>query len=369
MTMAYTYKEIKQMYFFLSGGTIDITVHEKQGTKLKEIHKASGGPWGGTSVNRNFLDFIEKIVGSTTMKRFRDEFMEDYFDLLREFEMKKRSLDPDSDDLVTIRVPVALRDIYEEVTGENIKRALRNVDFEDDLTWVGDKLRMKAHIARDMFSDSIKNTISKVREILRTIAMHNVKTILMVGGYSECQLMQKAFQDAFAPDVSVIIPHEAGLAILKGAILFGHSPSIISSRILRYTYGQAISPKFDPKIHPKSKRNDFYDPPVCNDVFDCFASAGQSVAVGHMFSNMYTPVTDSQTSVVVNMYTSPDPTPRFVTDPGCRKIGYFEVYMPPFIGQRRRFEETVVFGDTKLYVKAFEPVSREVYETAVNFLG
>ncbi|WAR14061.1 HS12B-like protein [Mya arenaria] len=40
----------------LGGGTADISVHERKpdGT-LKEIHKASGGPWGGIYVDENYM--------------------------------------------------------------------------------------------------------------------------------------------------------------------------------------------------------------------------------------------------------------------------------------------------------------------------
>ena len=38
------------------GGTVDITVHEmsKEGGKLKELFKATGGPFGSTTVDEAF---------------------------------------------------------------------------------------------------------------------------------------------------------------------------------------------------------------------------------------------------------------------------------------------------------------------------
>ena len=50
------------------GGTVDITVHETlaDGT-VKEVHKANGGPWGGTSVDATFMDFLENMVGPRVM--------------------------------------------------------------------------------------------------------------------------------------------------------------------------------------------------------------------------------------------------------------------------------------------------------------
>ncbi|XP_060595953.1 heat shock 70 kDa protein 12B-like [Ruditapes philippinarum] len=49
-------------------GTGDISVHEKQiNGSLKEIHKPSGGPFGGTQVDDNFMNWLTKLFGNSTM--------------------------------------------------------------------------------------------------------------------------------------------------------------------------------------------------------------------------------------------------------------------------------------------------------------
>ncbi|KAL5019192.1 hypothetical protein ScPMuIL_004914 [Solemya velum] len=57
------------------GGTVDITVHEvnKDGT-LKEIHRANGGPWGGTMVDEEFLNFLNKTVEADIIDRSTKAF-------------------------------------------------------------------------------------------------------------------------------------------------------------------------------------------------------------------------------------------------------------------------------------------------------
>jgi hypothetical protein len=54
----------------------------------------------------------------------------------------------------------------------------------------------------------------------------------MVGGFSECSLIQEAVQEAF-PDKRIIIPEDAGMSVLKGAVLFGHRPDFIRSRVMK----------------------------------------------------------------------------------------------------------------------------------------
>jgi hypothetical protein len=48
--------------------------------------------------------------------------------------------------------------------------------------------------------------------------------------------VQKSIQTAF-PDINVLIPEDPELAVLKGAVLFGFSPSVITARVARLTYG------------------------------------------------------------------------------------------------------------------------------------
>jgi hypothetical protein len=56
----------------------------------------------------------------------------------------------------------------------------------------------------------------------------------MVGGFSESPMLRNAVETAF-PNRTLIIPEEAGLAVLKGAVLFGFEPRIISTRICKAT--------------------------------------------------------------------------------------------------------------------------------------
>ncbi|XP_053401232.1 heat shock 70 kDa protein 12B-like isoform X1 [Mercenaria mercenaria] len=77
----------------LGGGTADITVHERQsGNRIREVYKASGGPWGGTAVDHAFTQLIISIVGGPVWARFKREQPYDYLELLKEFECVKGPL-------------------------------------------------------------------------------------------------------------------------------------------------------------------------------------------------------------------------------------------------------------------------------------
>ncbi|XP_052279264.1 heat shock 70 kDa protein 12B-like isoform X2 [Dreissena polymorpha] len=117
----------KYLVLDAGGGTVDITVHEvnPDGT-LKELHKANGGPWGGTTVDEAFLDFLSEILGADVLEAFRDRHRDDYIDLLREFETRKRAVKPDSDSRVTFKMPISLHELYREVRKAEIRDAVRD---------------------------------------------------------------------------------------------------------------------------------------------------------------------------------------------------------------------------------------------------
>jgi hypothetical protein len=108
-----------------SGGTVDITVQEiLHDNSLKELHKASGGAWGGTKVDEQFLQMIVQVVGEKLMQKFKCESKSDELDLLREFEIKKRLIRPDSSGKITFRIPLSLREAFEEEMTKSIKEII-----------------------------------------------------------------------------------------------------------------------------------------------------------------------------------------------------------------------------------------------------
>ncbi|XP_052225981.1 heat shock 70 kDa protein 12A-like isoform X2 [Dreissena polymorpha] len=117
-----------QKYLVLDagGGTIDITVHEVCDVdSIKEIHHANGGDWGGTMIDREFLNFLCTITDTAVIGQFRENHMEDYIDLLQDIENKKRALDTKTR-RVTIKIPLVLSDLTKDMTGQSINENIQN---------------------------------------------------------------------------------------------------------------------------------------------------------------------------------------------------------------------------------------------------
>ncbi|XP_060607561.1 heat shock 70 kDa protein 12A-like [Ruditapes philippinarum] len=251
------------------GGTVDITVHEvMSGGHLKELDKASGGAWGGVQVDDAFFRFLNEIAGpgADVMPMFRDKNMEDYLELFRDFEVKKREIGPKKDTKITFRIPAALSDTVMEMRDEPLQHVIKKTEFSSKVKLMGDKLRVDAAIVKGFFEPSIESIIEHVKGLLQSSSNKGVEAIVMVGGFSESPMLQETVRSRF-PDLRIIVPDEAGLAVLKGAVIYGHSPTTISQRVSKYTYGTNVQVAFDADKHPLERMKQTDTGVKCRNVF------------------------------------------------------------------------------------------------------
>ena len=355
-----------------SGGTVDVTVQEVlPDTNLKELYKASGGAWGGTYVDSAFLQLIIRLVGSPVIQKFKKDYPADDLELLREFETKKRSVGQSSSEKITFRVPVSLTEIFEdEYEGETIKSVVKQSSYDQKLSWTGDKLRVGESVILELFKNCCDSIVEHVEELLGLPQCQGVNTLLMVGGFSECKLIQKVVKERFA-DKRVIIPEEAGLAVVKGAVLFGHNPRAIISRMTKFTYGVKSNRDFEPDDH-QSKKFVMHGREKCKDTFSKHVQINTSVPVGEPLEpQYYRPLRRDQTEVVVPIYTSTDATPRYTSEPTCTCLGELTIYLTKAqeAEDEREIEVKMTFGGTELIVDARETHSNKPCTAKFDFLS
>ena len=236
--------------FIFIGGTADITVHEKLlNGHLKELCYASGGDCGGTSIDSAFIQMIIKILGAPLISLLKQEDPTAYLDLLREFETVKRKIKTDTTGKVNFTIPCAtINSLCESHQSESLSSMIQSSPFASKIALRGDKLRVDADVMKSLFDKTINNIVSLVEDVLRKPEAKDVPLLLLVGGFAECPLVQAAMKRNF-PNKRIIIPEEAGLSVLKGAVLFGHKPDYIASRVMRFSYGTDVSVLFNPEKH------------------------------------------------------------------------------------------------------------------------
>ncbi|KAH3735128.1 heat shock 70 kDa protein 12A-like [Dreissena polymorpha] len=349
------------------GGTIDITVHEVGiGGQLKELYKASGGAWGGTEVDKGFMDFIANMTGKDIIQHFKEKNIEDYLYLLRDFEIKKRNTDSKSPGLVTIRLPLSLIELVKN-KGETIEQILQSSRYANMATVTGDKFRLDVSIFRSFFKKSVDNIVLHLKQLLHEIDTTSIETILMVGGYSESPFLIETIEKKF-PRMTVIIPKDPGIAVLKGAVIFGHCPTSITKRVSKYTYGTDVSELFDREKHPLEKLIETDDGDMCVDIFDVFVEAGQSLSVGEtQYQYTYHPCYVDQSEVKFELYITTEKDVKYVTDHGCKKVGCVVIPLSGS-GLDRGVLVRLYLGGTEIMLEFEEESTRKITRTVVDFL-
>ncbi|KAL4230693.1 Heat shock 70 kDa protein 12A [Mactra antiquata] len=359
----------KYLVLDAGGGTVDITVHEVMANnKLKELHKASGGAWGGTKVDDAFRQFLIKLVGGPVMKKFQNKHMDDYLDIFRDFEIKKRDIGPSKADRVTFRLPSALSSTFKDHTGETLLDIIPQTSFSDQLSLTGDKLRVDIDLVKRFFKDPVDNITDHVENLLKEPTVTGCAAILMVGGFSDSPLLQQAIRSKF-PRVKVIIPNEAGLAVLKGAVIYGHSPRMISERISKYTYGVNCCQDYREGHHPSQRKVKQKDGSFNVDhIFDIYVKSGQKIKVDDEVKNNYCVHEPDQDGMNILFYYTIDDSPSFTDDPGCKRLGQMHVDCPGH-GKDRSAEVTMKFGLTEIEACTKVLHTGKITSTKLNFLG
>ncbi|XP_052788704.1 heat shock 70 kDa protein 12A-like [Mya arenaria] len=304
----------RYMIVDLGGGTADISIHERlEGGSLKEIHKSSGGPWGGIN-----------------------------------FEVKKRSFNWESDAKCVIRFSSFLRDSCEKTCGQTLQDRIEKLGYQSEIKVQQDKLLVSATLVCQWFEGPVTSLINHIKMLLLGPTVRNVSTIVLVGGFSESKYVQNRVQKEIQGRCC-IVPNEAGLAVLKGAVAFGHFPFAVKSRVLRYTYGVCIDKPFDSTIHTEESKffklqyNDWR----ARDCFKVFAAVDDEVRYDKEL--VYKFAQRGTLATTVRIFRSTEMHPVYVTDPGCELLGTIELnHTIDYV----TIQITFMFGQTELMVKA-----------------
>ncbi|KAK3576881.1 hypothetical protein CHS0354_012936 [Potamilus streckersoni] len=351
------------------GGLVDSSVFQIQDDgKFCQIHAASGGGWGCVQVDWAFTQLLIKIVGAKVMLRFKQE--EDYLELCRELEIKKRNFDPNRTDYFRIEIPISLSEIYQSMTGENISDAITQTSYGIKLKMQNRRMLMDPEVMKSLFQPLIHDLIEHMHGIFKTPNIQDTDIIFMVGGFSEASILQEAVKREF-PNKSVIVPDNAEYVSLLGGILYAYQPSTISARISRYTYGIEGVRKFKPR-DPLSKKKIIDGKEMCINVFSKHVEIGETLMVGHSKPELrYTPSTHDQL-IAFCLYSSTSSNPLFVTDSSCYYLGKLLVDMPKVNGRTSKqcgIFVKLIFYDTEIKVEARNEITNQVTSAKFNFLG
>lgn len=156
---------------------------------MKKVTAACGGGWGGTLVDQAFENLVVDLVGINVFSKFKTEETEDYLELMRDFEVKKRNIRPEKEGRVMMRFPASLVKMSEK-NGRNIALYVgTSSKYAGKIDFVSDKIKFHSDIFKQIFEYSYSKTLEHDEDVFRQNNLHDLNLILMVGGYSESAML------------------------------------------------------------------------------------------------------------------------------------------------------------------------------------
>lgn len=347
------------------GGTLDVAVHEIiDDGSIKEIDKITGGPYGGNNVNQKFEHLLDELLGAENLNAYRKQNPSDWLAVMNDFEGKKQGLRIVEGRMTNIRLPATFASLVKRCrTSAMGQYGEQNVKLRKN-----EYLCLSPTIMRMLFEP----VLGSIKEHLKTLGerqrLSKVKTMLLVGGFADSALLREELMNEFCHKYRVLIPRNAAIAVVQGAVLFGKNPAKITERVVSTTYGADCIRDFDKNVHPIEKRLLTDGRQKCKDLFNCFVKENQVARSGQSIKKMYSPLYENDTEFTFGFYVSRNPDCKFVTDEGVTKIGSVKVQSPDISkGRGREIEVSMHFGGTEIVATAVDISSGSTAQTTLDF--
>lgn len=272
------------------------------------------------------------------MKELKDEYRSDLLEIQQEFEEQKRKVYADRENDVVVRMPGGVMEIIcnKKQTLSDIVDRSKHSGFVSVKENQRDRLHIKSSIFIGFFRETIQNIISHLEKVLDDRNCGVVPpAMVMVGGFSESPIVTNAIRDhpSFS-NIKVIVPTEARLAVLKGAVLYGHNPNVVISRKAKYSYGIRSYRPFK-NGDPVAKKVKEEEKEWCKDYFKTLFSINQEVKIGEKSTvSLKDSYKDKnrqgkrKLNHILDLYFTTDKNPSFIDDKGCMPLGKMEIPPP-----------------------------------------
>ena len=329
---------------------------------------ATGGDWGGTKVDEKFIKLLEKVLGAHFVNQYKSECPNQWLDLMVTFEKLKRAAEPDGKSTMNLPLSWSLGSKYHQITGKSVEQAVAE-SHRHGVKFASGSLVIEHRVVADMFQSVVDKIVNHIKSLMENPKLQPCKYFFLVGGFGQSEFLQKAMKDNFEKQVDVLIPEEAQMSVIKGAVLFGHSPDEIKTRIARKTYGYRHLAEFDPGKHKANKKITRECKDLCEDLFGTFVQKGDEIDSGHKKVTTHNPVVANQDGMDIEFYCIDDTTKSvaYIDDYGVQRLGHLHVDMPGH-GLDRMVKLEITFGDTEIKANATDVTSGCSTETTINFL-
>ena len=203
---------------------------------LKELPKPNGGIGGANMVVEAYRELLNEIVGASLMEYCFLNYKKEYIDMFRSFKEKMRRANAEQELIRISFAPVLIRKLREGVNKNTIE-IISKSKFGGEIQLSHSKIQMTSVVFLSLFEVVGGRIIDHICNILQNPELINVKSIVMVGIFAECHILQHMLKQAF-PYINFVIPTDNRIATLIGSVICGHEyereSEVASSRVKKF---------------------------------------------------------------------------------------------------------------------------------------
>ena len=340
--------------------------------KLKEVYKATGGAWGGSKVSALFENYLKEMFGSSLIEKVKKEYPADWVATLREFEQLKRAFSTNmAENVAVLMIKPCFNEIYQEMHGETLVAAFERNKISNRRGATlrrRTRLQIPSIVLMNMIETVSVDIKLHVEELIANLDC-DLSFVIMVGGFSNSPVLKEEVKSA-VKNVPVIIPEDAELSVVKGAVFFGWNPEAILVRKSKFSYGIQTCKDFEEGTDSTDRKVIDDDGKFqCDNVFDTLVKEMQEVEIGATIRKTYFPSVHNARTIALPVYYSAKREVKYTDENGCIFLGVLSVPMPDLTGDKARQVKVLVkFGGTEFQVDAEDITSGKKVNASFDFL-
>ncbi|MEV6695377.1 hypothetical protein AB0M35_28315 [Micromonospora sp. NPDC051196] len=339
------------------GGTVDLVTYQVgDDDTVEQICRPTGGPFGAEYTSRSFvLDTLGRCFGGDLkLNRLRKDHPAQVAALVSSWELLRNRRTIDDTDPIHLDLPSRLRDAL----GRTARKALAKAQKGDDTRIVIPALEVRRHLDAvvDRIIDCVLAQLTESRA--KPGAGAGSEIVFLVGGFAASPYLRQRLSAALKGTARLVVPQHPERAVLFGATHFCYAPYALSARVARFTYGCKIALPFEPGDDQAQTEEDEDDSTrrLTTNRFNKFVSINDRIPAGHEApAQVFVPTQSAQDFIEFGFFASEHSDPRYVTEPGVRKIGRLRIKLEGSMHLPRVQREVDVhmrFDETEINVRA-----------------
>ncbi|MET9295821.1 hypothetical protein [Streptomyces sp. NPDC003077] len=351
------------------GGTVDLVSYRvDRNGGYRQLCVPTGGPYGAEYTTRAFLqDSLSKRFGrQVNLEELERTHWAQIREILLGWEQGRNRFRAEKQGSpLIIQIPYALF----RSLGPDMVRHLE----ESQPIKTAEMLVLDPAEVRGLLDTSVDQVIACVEEQLDQWDPPPDPgagdALFLVGGFAQSPYLRERVRDRFGERLPVRVAQRPERAVLFGAVHYCYNPTLLRARRAKYTYGCGMCKKFvrgDPREHLEIIDGEKW----CTTRFKKFVTANQEVPVDHEVRETFLPTRKEQDAVRFDLYSTYDHSPRYITDPGVKKVGTLSISLRGAMHlprDQRRVILCMTFGQGDVQVRAVNAHTGTEATTSIEF--